>query len=83
VIALARGGTAETVKDGETGVLFGRQSVESIRTAVERFEQIDGWDAAAIRVRAETFDQSRWRQRFREIIQQAWDEFPHKRPATR
>jgi glycosyltransferase involved in cell wall biosynthesis len=83
VIALARGGTAETVKDGETGVLFGRQSVESIRTAVERFEQIDGWDAAAIRVRAETFDQSHWRQRFSEIIQQAWDEFPHKRPATR
>jgi glycosyltransferase involved in cell wall biosynthesis len=83
VIALARGGTAETVKDGRTGVLFDEQSVQSIRDAVERFEQVDTWDAAAIRAHAETFDQSRWRQRFEEIVRQAWDEFAFKRRGAR
>ncbi len=83
VLALSRGGTAETVRDGETGVLFDEQSVQSIRAAVERFEQIDTWDPAAIRAHAETFDQSHWRQRFGEIVQQAWDEFAFKRPPAR
>ncbi len=82
VIALNRGGTAETVRDGETGVLFAEQTVGSIRAAVERFEQIDNWNAAAIRAHAETFDQSHWRQRFADIVHQTWEEFAFKRPAA-
>ncbi len=38
VIAYGRGGVLDTVVDGETGVLFGEQSVEALIGAVERFE---------------------------------------------
>ncbi len=39
VIALNKGGTAETVIDGTTGILFDSQSVEVIKNAVCKFEK--------------------------------------------
>lgn len=41
VIALNKGGTAETVIDGKTGILFDEQTVEDIKDAVKRFEKIE------------------------------------------
>lgn len=41
VIALNKGGTAETVIDGKTGILFNEQTVEDIKDAVKRFEKIE------------------------------------------
>lgn len=41
VIALNKGGTAETVIDGKTGILFNEQTVEDIKEAVKRFEKIE------------------------------------------
>lgn len=41
VIALNKGGTAETVVDGKTGILFDNQNVEDIKNAVRRFESIE------------------------------------------
>jgi glycosyltransferase involved in cell wall biosynthesis len=41
VIALNKGGTAETVVDGKTGILFDNQNVEDIKNAVRRFEIIE------------------------------------------
>jgi glycosyltransferase involved in cell wall biosynthesis len=41
VIALNKGGTAETVIDGKTGILFDHQNVEDIKNAVRRFESIE------------------------------------------
>ncbi|MCX8105752.1 MAG: glycosyltransferase [Ignavibacterium album] len=41
VIALNKGGTAETVIDGKTGILFEEQTVEDIKDAVKRFEKIE------------------------------------------
>ncbi len=38
VIAFARGGALETVKDGKTGILFHEQTTESLMAAVERME---------------------------------------------
>lgn len=38
VIALGRGGAAETVDDGETGLFFGEPTPDAIEAAVERFE---------------------------------------------
>jgi len=38
VIAFGRGGVTETVIDGEHGVLFDRQTLESLTDAIERFE---------------------------------------------
>lgn len=40
VIAFARGGALETVKDGKTGILFHEQTQESLIAAVERMERI-------------------------------------------
>ena len=39
VIALNKGGTAETVIDGSTGILFNSQNVEVIKNAVRKFEK--------------------------------------------
>lgn len=57
VIALGRGGTAETVIDQKTGVHIGEQSVSGITDAVNRFEKISDklLDASEIRAHAEQF----------------------------
>lgn len=39
VIAYAKGGALDIVQDGETGILFERQSVESLVAAMKRFEE--------------------------------------------
>ncbi len=39
VIAYAKGGALDIVQDGETGILFDEQSVNSLVKAMERFEQ--------------------------------------------
>lgn len=39
VIAFGRGGALDTVRDGETGVLFPEQSAEGLAAAIERFER--------------------------------------------
>lgn len=38
VIAYAKGGALDIVQDGETGILFEQQTVESLMAAMERFE---------------------------------------------
>jgi glycosyltransferase involved in cell wall biosynthesis len=54
VVAFARGGAVETVVDGGTGVLFGRQDEESLAAAVSRCAATE-WDRAALRRQAERF----------------------------
>ncbi|MCC6485819.1 MAG: glycosyltransferase [Armatimonadetes bacterium] len=57
VIAFARGGATETVKDGVSGVFFQEQTVESLMDAVRRFEATE-FDPVAVRANAMTFDRS-------------------------
>ena len=38
VIAYARGGALETVKEGVTGLFFNQQNIDSLCAAVEKFE---------------------------------------------
>jgi len=59
VIALDRGGTAETVEDGVCGVHFSKQDVSSIVEAVRRFETMH-FDPAMIRSQAERFAKARF-----------------------
>lgn len=62
VIALARGGALETVIEGETGIFFQDQTVDSLRAAVLRFEASDiGFDPQRIREHALTFGRERFR----------------------
>lgn len=39
VIALGRGGALDTVRDGETGLLFAEQTADGLARALERFER--------------------------------------------
>jgi glycosyltransferase involved in cell wall biosynthesis len=60
VIAFGRGGAAETVVDGTTGVLFAEQSVAALQAAMLRAEDIpfsaDELWTAAQRFSAERFE---------------------------
>jgi glycosyltransferase involved in cell wall biosynthesis len=77
VIALARGGAAETVAGLDaaepTGVLFGEQSVEAIVRAVKTFEEnAHRITAAACRARAEKYSAARFRSEFTAFVTRNW-----------
>lgn len=54
VIAFGRGGALETVVEGETGLFFREQTVDSLCQAIEEFEG-RSWDAASCRANAVRF----------------------------
>lgn len=62
VIALRAGGALETVVEGPTGVFFDEPTVESLVGAIQRADAMT-FDANAIRVNAERFGPSVFRQR--------------------
>ncbi len=55
VVAYAGGGALDTVKDGQNGVLFREQSVESLVAALERLDGLE-FDRAAVSATAAPFD---------------------------
>jgi len=55
VIALNRGGSLDSMKEGMTGIFFKEQNVESLSNAIFRFEIIS-FDSNKIRAHAEKFD---------------------------
>lgn len=67
-IALARGGALETVKDGETGVLFAEASVDSLTVALERARAIP-FSRSALRTHAEQFARKRYDEQMRRVIE--------------
>ena len=68
LIAYARGGAADILRDGETGVLFHDQTVESIIAGVRRFESLV-ISPAACRANAERFSQSAFRAKMQDLIE--------------
>ena len=76
VIAYSRGGTAETVLPGETGVFFHRQKVPAVQQAVRTFESNrDTFEPARIRAHAEGFGVARFREAFEQLVQEQYDLF--------
>ena len=67
VVALARGGALETVRDGDTGVLFPESTVESLAAALLRVRD-NGFDSDAIRRHAEQFSLGRYKQQMRAVV---------------
>lgn len=63
VIAYGRGGAAETVVHGKTGLHFGAQTKEAIIESVRSFSP-DAFDAEEIRRHAETFSYERFHREF-------------------
>lgn len=79
VIALGRGGTAETVVDGETGILFDEQSVESLLQGIQRFEAVEPrLDRELIRRHAEKFSVERFRNEFSDYVEESLKDFRSK-----
>jgi glycosyltransferase involved in cell wall biosynthesis len=66
-VALGRGGALETVKDGETGVLFGEPTVQSLTAALERTRTIR-FDRSVLRLHAERFARERYIREMRALV---------------
>jgi glycosyltransferase involved in cell wall biosynthesis len=69
VIALSRGGTAETVIEGVTGEFFEKATTELIADAIGRFKaNEDTYDYLKIRRRAEDFSRDIFKVKMTEFI---------------
>ncbi|HEY8886558.1 MAG TPA: glycosyltransferase [Candidatus Microsaccharimonas sp.] len=70
VIAYAKGGALDIVQNGETGVLFKEQTVESLVAAIKRFETLSFLPATLHR-KAKRFDKSLFDTRIQKVVQDA------------
>lgn len=69
VIAFGKGGSLETVVNGQTGLFFHEQTARSIQETVVRFES-HSFDPQIIRIHAETFSKERFTREFRDWVEQ-------------
>lgn len=83
VIAFAKGGALETVRDGVTGILYGEQSESAICRAVERFEKEYAPDPSQLRKHAEDFSVEVFRQRFAAFVEEKYAEFVLRKSSIR
>lgn len=68
VIAYGVGGAAETVIDGETGMLFTEQTPQCLIEAIKKFD-VNKYDPKKIRVQAEKFSNEVFRKNYLEAIE--------------
>lgn len=67
VVAFGEGGVLDSVREGETGIFFREQTVESLSEALDAVEQ-QTWDRAALRAHAATFSRNEFDRRFAEAL---------------
>jgi glycosyltransferase involved in cell wall biosynthesis len=67
VVALARGGALDIIRDGEHGVFTHSDDVSEVRAAVEEVAS-RGWDQRALRARAEEFARPKFVAAFRDYL---------------
>ncbi len=70
VIAYAKGGALDIVQDGESGVLFEAQTVDSLAAAIKRFETLSFLPATLHR-KAKRFDKSLFATKMAKIVNDA------------
>ncbi len=79
VIALNKGGTAETVIDGKTGILFDNQTSEDIKNAVRKFESIqDSFNHKEISEYTKKFSRKIFEQSIKQFVDEKTEEFFRK-----
>lgn len=71
VIAYGKGGTLDIVQDGESGVLFDKQSIESVVDAIKRAEKIE-FLPGTLRRKAKRFDKSLFITKIRNVVDSSW-----------
>ena len=74
IIALNRGGSLDSMKEGVTGIFFKEQTVESLSDAIQRFEKIK-FDPKTIRQHAEQFDVERFKEKIKQFVDEKWQRF--------
>ena len=80
VVAYARGGSCETVIDGQTGVFFKNQSVDDLCDAVQRLESLSPKiQPEQTRRQAERFSKSRFEKEIGSLIDQSWSRFSNNK----
>lgn len=67
VIAFGKGGALEYIKDGKNGLLFDRQTVSSLSTAIQKFDQYK-FSPAKVISSAQPFNTKRFQQKIQEFI---------------
>lgn len=76
VIALNKGGTAETIVDGKYGIHFSEQTPEDIVNAVSRFEKIaNSFDPLILSSYAKQFDRTVFEEKIKSFVKIKCDEF--------
>jgi glycosyltransferase involved in cell wall biosynthesis len=80
VVGYGRGGSAESVRDGVTGILFGEQTVDAMMDAMRRV-QSHPWDRETIIAHARRFDASVFRARMYDFLADAWERHSRQRAA--
>ena len=71
VIAYGKGGVLDSVTNGETGILFEKQTVESLKAALQKFET-EKFLVTVLRNRAKRFDESLFVMKIQNIVERAW-----------
>lgn len=74
VIAYGRGGALETVRPGETGILFPELTAASLRGALDKAETIE-FNTAALRAHAMTFSRDTFRKAIAAYLADTWAAF--------
>lgn len=76
VIAYGKGGAAEIIQSGKTGLLFAQQTPESLVEAVQQFEAgAFTFEPDLLRQNAERFSIDRFQRQFSRLIEQKWTDF--------
>lgn len=76
VIALNKGGTAETIVDGKLGIHFSEQAPEDIINAVSRFEKSEKtFDPQILSDYAKKFDRSIFEEKIESFVKTKYEEF--------
>ncbi len=78
VICLGKGGTKETVINGETGVHFKEQNVDELLKAIEKFEALS-FDPEKVRNHALQFSKERFEKEIKTFVDEKYEEFQKAR----
>ena len=78
VITYGKGGALDIVQDGESGVLFNEQTVESVTQAIKKAETID-FHPSTLRRKARRFDTSLFITKIHKVVRDAYEN--HQRQA--
>ncbi len=74
VIAFAAGGALDSVRDGETGVLFAQPTPAALAAAVDRLDGLV-FEPARLRAAAQRFDRPAFERRFGAFVESSWETF--------